>query len=135
MPPLASPSSGYLAGRSHHSYFVYLWVLAYISVILLVDQKKACAKMSEIKYIKNTTLCGTLIAFDPAKDRKKRTRIEPGMLDFRPGENRAMPAHPRIDGIDRDFLFGNVLQPSLHRGCSTLPLAFGGLIGKQGPGP
>ena len=91
--------------------------------------------MLEIKYIKNTTLCKALIAFDPAKDCEKRTRIEPGMLDFCPGEKRAMPAHPRIDGIDRDFLFGNVRQPSSRLGCSAPPLAFGDLIGKQGPGP
>ena len=47
--------------------------------------KNACAKMSEIKYTKNITLCETLIAFDPAKDRNKRMRFELDMLDFRPG--------------------------------------------------
>ena len=57
------------------------------------------------------------------------------MLNFHLGERWAMPAHPRIDGIDCDFPFGNVLQPSLRPGCSALPLTFGGLTGKEGPGP
>ena len=42
---------------------------------------------------------------------------------------------PRIDGIDRDFLFGNVAAPLLPPGVQLLPLAFGELTGELGPSP
>jgi hypothetical protein len=50
-------------------------------------------KMSENKYLKNTSPWRTSTAFDPAKRALERTRIERDMLDFRPGLERALPAH------------------------------------------
>jgi hypothetical protein len=50
-------------------------------------------KMSENKYLKNTSPCRTSTAFDPAKRALERTGIEQDMLDFRPGLERALPAH------------------------------------------
>ena len=91
--------------------------------------------MLEIKYIKNTTLCETLRMLNPAKDRHKRMRIERAMLNFHPGPGKHASSPRKIDAIDRDFLFGNALQPSSHRGCSAFPLAFVGLTGKQGLSP
>ena len=46
------------------------------------------------------------------------------MLNFRPGSEPALPAHARIDGIDRDFLFGNARS---HGGCIPSPSRFGTL--------
>ena len=40
------------------------------------------------------------------------------MPNFRLSEKRA---HPQIDGIDRDFLFGNARRPSSHPGYSAFP--------------
>ena len=100
---------------SHHSYFVHVFYVAYIITILLAHLKSMRIKICEIKYLKNTTLCKTLNAVDPAKCGSKRTRNELAMLDFRPDEKRALPAHrasDRIDGIDRDFPFRNARLPS-----------------------
>ena len=47
------------------------------------------------------------IAVDPAKRDTEWTRIERDMLDFRSGVKRSSQLTARIDGIDRDFLFGN----------------------------
>ena len=62
------------------------------------------------------------IAADPAKRGLKRTKIERDMLNFRPEEKRASQPTARIDGIDRDFLFGNARSPCSHPG-SPPPLA------------
>jgi len=50
---------------------------------------KKCTK----KTSKNTILCKTSNAADPAKNDVKRSKIEPTMLDFFPGAERAPPAH------------------------------------------
>ena len=60
----------------------------------------------------------------PAKRDLKRTRIEREMLNFRPGPEPALPAHARLDGIDRDFLFGNARS---HGGCIPSPSRLGTL--------
>ena len=82
--------------------------------------------MFEIKYEKNTRLCGTSTACDPAKRGLERTRIGPAMLNFRPGGKPSTPAHPRIDRIDRAFLFGNARHPVLAPGCTPFPSHLGG---------
>jgi len=74
--------------------------------------------MCEIKYTKNTSPWRTSAAVDPAKHALKRTRIERDMLDFRPEEKRACQLTARIDGIDRDFLFGNAQLPLLAPGLA-----------------
>lgn len=51
------------------------------------------------------------------------------------GLNRHCQLTARIDGIDRDFLFGNARFPQVAPGVQPLPLAFGALTGEQGPGP
>jgi hypothetical protein len=97
-------------GSSNHIFY-----LAYIITILLAHSKSVRIKICEIKYLKNATLCKTSNAVDPAKRGAKRTRIELAMLDFRPDEKRALPAHrasDRIDGIDRDFPFRDARLPS-----------------------
>ena len=91
--------------------------------------------MLEIIYIYNTALCKTLRMFNPAKDRHKWMRIERAMLNFHPGPGKHASSPRKIDGIDRNFLFGNALQPWCELGCSAFPLAFRGLTGKQGLSP
>ena len=91
--------------------------------------------MLEIIYIYNTTLCKTLCTFNSAKDCHKQMRIERAMLNFHPGPGKHASSPRKIDEIDCDFLFGNALQPWCELGCSTFPLAFGGITGKQGLSP
>ena len=71
-----------------------------------------------------------MAAFDPAKRGSKPSRIELAMLDSFPREIRALPAHARIDGIDRDFLFGKSRLPPLAPGVQ---LHFRGSPGNWGP--
>ena len=47
-----------------------------------------------------------LIVFDPAKDREKQMRIEPDMLNFRPGSGEHASSPHGIDGIDRASFLG-----------------------------
>jgi hypothetical protein len=122
-PPPAIPPSWVPARGSHHSYFVHMFYLAYIMIILLSHSKSVTTKMFEIKYEKNTRLCGTSIACDPAKRGRKRMRIEPTMLDFRPGAMRAFSAHPQIDRmIEISFLGtrGTRCSPRAHPFASRL---------------
>ena len=79
--PWETPSQG-----SHHSYFVYIFYLAYISIILLARSKSVATKIFEIKYEKNARPCGTPNACDPAKRGLEWPRIELTMLDFCPEE-------------------------------------------------
>ena len=65
-------------------YFVRIFYLAYIIIILLASSKSVHTKISEIKYIYNTSLWRTSAAVDPANRGLKRPRIELAMLDFRP---------------------------------------------------
>ena len=51
--------------------------------------------------------CKTSIITYPAKNHAKPTRIELGMLNFRPWTERACQLTMRVDGIDGNFLFGN----------------------------
>ena len=64
-------------------------------------------------------------AIDPAKRGLERTRIERGMLNFRPEQKQALPAH-RADWSD-----------PIDRGSARLPglLAIAGHIGEPGPSP
>jgi len=78
--------------------------------------------MSEIKSEKNITPCKMTIAVDPAKREVERTNNERDMLDFLTGQCQLTA---RIDGIDRDFLFGNVRLPLFARGCRHSPSCFG----------
>jgi hypothetical protein len=94
MHPLASPPAGSPPGWPHHSKFINIFVLAYISIILLAGSKSVTTKICENKYEKNTTECRTSNARDPAKRDAERMRIEQGMLDFRAAAERALPAHP-----------------------------------------
>jgi hypothetical protein len=116
-------------------YFVHIFYLAYIIIILLAHSKSVTINICENKYIYNTRPCRTLRAVDPAKRGLERTNIEPAMLDFRPGAKRACQLTAQIDGIDRDFLFGNARPPLLAPGVQLLPLVFGGYTGGQGPSP
>ena len=61
-----------------------------------------------------------LRTFNPAKDCHKRMRIERAMLNFHPGPGKHASSPRKIDAIDRAFLFGNALQPSLHWGSSVI---------------
>ena len=131
-PPLVS---GYLPGWPHHSHFFHIFYLVYISIISLAESKSMRTKISEIKYIKNTTPYRTSNPVDPAKSRAKRTRIEQDMLDFCPGMKRTSQLIARIDGIDRDFLFGKARPPQLGCRVQALPLTFGGHTGKWGLSP
>jgi len=81
--------------------------------------------MFEIKYEKNTRLCGTPNAYGPAKRDRERTRIERDMLDFRPGAKRACQLTARIDGIDRTFLFGNGAAACSRPGFTPSPRYWG----------
>ena len=65
------------------------------------------------------------IAVDPAKRGVERTNNEQDMLDFRPGVNRSSRLTAQIDGIDRDFLFGNIRLPLLARGAAPSPRVWG----------
>jgi hypothetical protein len=110
----------YPPGYSHHSKFINIFVLPYISIILLARSKSVTTKRCEIKYKINTTPCGIPNAVDPAKRGVERMRIEPRTLGFRSETKRAWPAIGRIDRIDRAFLFGNArLGPAPARGCSS----------------
>jgi hypothetical protein len=107
-------------------YFVRIFYLAYIIIILLAHSKSVTINICENKYIYNTRPCRTLRAVDPAKRGLERTNIEPAMHDFRPGAKRACQLTAQIDGIDRDFLFGNARPPlPSHPGCSSFPSYLG----------
>jgi len=122
----AFPPSGYPPGWSHYPYLVNIFLLAYLSIILLAGSKSVTAKMFEKKSGKNTRPCRTSTACDPAKRGLERTRIELTMLDFRPGGKRACQLTRGFDGIDRDFLFGNARHPVLAPGCTPFPSRLGG---------
>ena len=91
--PLASLPPGCRPGWLHQLKFINIFVLPYIIIILLARSKRVTIKKCEIKYKKNTILCETSGAVDPAKRDFERTRIEPTMPNFRPGSKRASPAH------------------------------------------
>ena len=78
---------------SCHSKLINIFVLSYISMILQASSKSAHIKISEIKYEKNTSICKTLNAVDPAKRGLARMRIELAALNFCPEPERALPAH------------------------------------------
>ena len=99
LPPAVPP------GSSHHSKFINIFALPYISIILSALSKSVTTKMCEIKYEKNTTPCCMSNACDPAKRDAERTIIELDMLDFRTGAERALPAHRGLMGsIAASFL-------------------------------
>ena len=110
-------------------------MLAYISIISLGGSKSVTTNICEIKYEKTTIPCRMSNPNDPAKCGCERMKIEQDMLNFRAAARRACQLIPRIDGIDRDFLFGNVAAPWLAPGVQLLPLAFGGHTGESGPSP
>jgi hypothetical protein len=85
--------SGYPPGWLNQSELINIFVLPYIIIILSAHSKSMTIKKCEIKYEKNTIPCETSAAVDPAKRDFERTRIELTMLDFRPGSERALPAH------------------------------------------
>ena len=89
----------WLPGWPHHSYFVHIFYLVYLSVILLALAKSAYTKMLEIKYIKNIIPCRTSNAVDPAKRDVERTRIERDILDFRPMRKRACQLTRKLMGL------------------------------------
>jgi hypothetical protein len=72
----------------------------------LVDSKSVTKKISKIKYEKNTSPWKALRSFDPAKRDRKRTRIEPAMLDFRAERERALPAPRGLMGLIAPSLLG-----------------------------
>ena len=75
-------------GPSNHEFYP-----AYIIIILLASSKSVTIEIYEIKYEKNTSPYERQNAVDPTKRGLKRKRIEPAMLNFRPGAKRALPAH------------------------------------------
>jgi hypothetical protein len=88
--------------------------------------------MCEIKYEKYTIPHRTSTAYDPAKRGIEQTSIEPTMLDFRPGADRALPAY-------RGRLIGFPFQERASSGARPrvrpLPLTIGGPAGKPGLSP
>jgi hypothetical protein len=123
--------SGYPPGWPHQSKFINIFVLPYLIIILLARSKSVTTKKCEIKYEINITLCGTSTAVDPAKRDVERTRIELAMLDFRPGSERALPAH---GGRPIAFPFwehGPLGPPTRF----TLCFAIAGYTGEQRHGP
>ena len=80
--------------------------------MLLANQKR-CAKMLEIKYIKNTTLCRMANTFDPTKNGSKWVRNWWDMLDFCPGENWAMPAVRATHSLQLSVPLRNLNNPLL----------------------
>jgi len=72
---------------------INIFILAYIIIILLASSKSVTIEICEIKSEKNTRPHETPNAIDPAKRGLERRRIEPTMLDFRPGPKRVLPAH------------------------------------------
>jgi hypothetical protein len=92
LPPASLPP-GCRPGWLNQSELIDIFVLPYVTIILLAHSKSVTIKKCEIKYEKNTILCGTSGAVDPAKRDFERTRIEPTMPNFRPGSKRALPAH------------------------------------------
>ena len=75
--------------------------VCHITVILLACSKSATIEICEIVCEKNTILCRTKIAVDPAKCGLERTITELAMLKFHLGAERACQLTARIDGIDR----------------------------------
>ena len=59
-------------------------------MILQAGSKSVYIKISEIKYKKNTSICKTPNAVDPAKHNLKQMRIELEMLNFHPGAEQAL---------------------------------------------
>ena len=110
-------------------------MLAYISIISLGGSKSVTTNICEIKYEKTTIPCRMSNPNDPAKRGCERTRIEQDMLDFRAAARQACQLIPRIDGIDRDFLFGNDVASWFAPRVHPLPLAFGKRTGELGSGP
>jgi len=115
----------WLRRRSHHLYFVHMFILFYISIILLALSKSAHIKISENKSEK-TTSCRTSIAVDPAKRGVERTNNERDTLDFHPGVDRASPRG--LMGLIGTSLLGTSGFPCSRAGAA-LPLAFGGFTG------
>jgi len=62
-------------------------------------------------------------------------RIERDVLNFRTASSEHCQLTARIDGIDRDFLFGNACGTRARPGLQPLPLAIGGRTGKLGLSP
>ena len=58
------------------------WIIVGLCTILLAGSKSVCAKMFEIKFKKNTTLCQLQNAVDSTKRNVKQVRIRLTMLDF-----------------------------------------------------
>jgi hypothetical protein len=130
LPPASLPP-GCRPGWLNQSELIDIFVLPYITIILLAHSKSVTIKKCEIKYEKNTILCGTSGAVDPAKRDFERTRIEPTMPNFRPGSKRALPAH---SGRPIALPFWECGPPaSLTR--LTLRFAIAGHAGEQGPSP
>ena len=130
IPPAILPS-GYPPGWPHQSKSINIFVLPYITIILLACSKSMTTKKCEIKYEKNITPCGTSTAVDPAKRDVERTRIELAMLDFRPGSKRAPPAH---GGRPIAFPFWESGPPSPPTRF-TLRFAIAGYTGEWRHGP
>jgi hypothetical protein len=124
------PSLGHTPFRmtargSRHLHFVHIFYLSYIIVILLARSKSVRINICEIKYSKNIKPCRTPRAIDPAKRDLKRTNIELAILGFCSGTKRACQLTARIDGIDRNSLFGNARSPCSRSGCSPSPRVLG----------
>lgn len=115
MPPPAILPFRIPTRTSYRSNFAYVFCLSYIITILSACSKTVVVGIFEIKYEKNANPFETSIADDPAKPGLNRTRIELEMLDLCPASERARQLIAQIDGIDRDFRFGNARFP---RSCA-----------------
>ena len=87
----------------------------------MAGSKSVRTKMSEIIYIYNTSLWKTSDATDPAKCGLKRTRIEQGILDFRPEETEHVSSPRALMGLIAPSFLGTPGSP----GVQFLPLVFG----------
>jgi len=62
-------------------------------------------------------------------------RIERDVLNFRTASSEHCQLTARIDGIDREFLFGNARGTRARTGLQLLPLAIGDHTGELGFNP
>jgi len=77
-----APSSWVPSERFHYSRSIHMVHLAYLITVLQVRSKNVMLKICEIKNEKNTTLCQSTTAVNPAKRSAKRVRIELAMFNF-----------------------------------------------------
>jgi len=129
-PPFRVPTQG-----SHHSYFVHILYLAYITIISLACSKSAATKMFEIKYEKIPGPAKRQSRPIPLNAASNGRELSEKHSIFALGESEHASSPARIDGIDRTFLFGNARHPMLAPGLHPISPAFGGHTGKPGLSP